>query len=206
MTGDVKSRTELRRVETMEAAKLREKTLVRDWEEGKQEGIRRTALVDQRWQEYSEASARGATSVELRAIAAKIRGSQVQPTCGSHAQSSREKQESPRNEVPPAMLTVCSAAPCDQIPKLGLVQPGRAKLFTGTYVQTEPETAGLTAAFDVQLEHAEGRGRLLELQALRFQEIVQYERVEFKRSLPRLVRRVQPGRRHRRYRFAQSPS
>ena len=44
----------------------------------------------------------------------------------------------------------------------------QAELFSGVYVQTEPESVGLTEIFQVQLEHSEIRGRLLELQALRF--------------------------------------
>ena len=91
-----------------------------------------------------------------------------------------------------------------EITGAGFALSRQAGLFTGVYVQTEPESVWLTEIFQVQLEHAEIRGRLLELQALRFQEILQFEREDFKKSLPRLIRRVKAGRRHRRWRFPES--
>ena len=86
----------------------------------------------------------------------------------------------------------------------GFALSRQAGLFTGVYVQTEPESVGLTEIFQVQLEHAKICGRLLGLQAVRFQEILQFETEDFKRSLARLVRRVKAGRRHRRWRFTES--
>ena len=41
-------------------------------------------------------------------------------------------------------------------------------LFSGVNVQTEPECVGLTMIYQVQLEHAEACGRLLEVETLVF--------------------------------------
>ena len=52
--------------------------------------------------------------------------------------------------------------------------------FTSVYVQTKPEAAGFTEIFGVGLEQAEGQGRLVELQALRFLDIAHCQSVEFR--------------------------
>ena len=221
----MRTSAEIQRIQEVKDAKLREATLVCDWEERRQEGIRRANLCHDRWVEYREAARRGATSQELRVISARISAGQALTTRTSQPPTTRASQASTRcasqvqaqesalpgvNEsdsdaaLEAARALLGSQKQRAEVTGSGFALSRQAGLFTGVYVQTEPESVGLTEIFQVQLEHAEIRGRLLELQALRFQEILQFEREDFKKSLPRLIRRVKAGRRHRRWRFPES--
>ena len=160
--------------------------------------MRRANISHDPWTEYREAARRGATAQKLHVVAANRTDTQAHTTPASQAQAMRASQvqtmhtsqvqaqkfplpgsdhrynrcESGSDCAPlPAhngLLTVRLQMRRGKTAASGFGPLRQAGLFSGVYVQTEPECVGLTMILQGQLEYAEASGRLLEVEMLSF--------------------------------------